>query len=284
MRCGSIGRATRRAPVRFLLMLGLLLLPGVAQAHEFWLMPSTYFPGPSDTVCITAWVGTGFRGDGRTFSPERCIDFRLLGKSARSLSTPAAENDSVWACIVPPEHEGGIVAYTSNFAFIEMAGEEFDAYLALEGLEAPRQARRAAKTPPGPQRERYRRCLKTWVGRPGSAAYSAISQQPLELIPLTNPNVDRPITFRLESGGRRLAGALVRAWRRPLKAGGVGFSPAERDSLPPLTEGRTNSVGEVKLQLRGPGEYLVSAVHMAECANRTVADWESNWAAFTFGR
>lgn len=280
----SNGCRRHPGPVGFLVILGLLLLPWTAASHEFWLMPSSYFPAPSDTIRITAWVGTGFRGDGRTFTHARCVDFRVLGKVPRSLSRLVAEDDSIWARVEAPDHDGALVAYTSNFAFIELAGQEFEAYLALEGLEAPRQALRAGGNPGGRQRERYRRCLKTWVGRPGSAACSSLAHQPLELIPLTDPTVDRPATFRLELGGHRLPGALVRAWRRPLQPDGVPFSPAERDSLPPLTEGRTDSVGVVRLNLNGPGEYLVSAVHMTACADRAVADWESNWAAFTFGR
>lgn len=266
------------------MLLGVFLAPAAVSAHEFWLMPSTYFPTATDTVSITAWVGMGFRGEGRPFNPARCADFRRLGHASRSLAASAADQDSIWAHLVPPGHAGCLVAYVSNFAHIEMPAPEFDAYLALEGLDAPRRARQAVGHPAGPQRERYRRCLKTWMGGGASTAYSTRARQPLEIIPLADPSLDRPTTFRLEFGGRRLPGALVRAWRRPLKAGGVGFSPAERDSLPPTTEGRTGSRGEVTLQLQGPGEYLISAVHMVACRDTAAADWESCWAAMTFGR
>ena len=62
----------------------------------------------------------------------------------------------------------------------------------------------------------------------------------------------------------------------------VARDAAVRDSVGPLAQARTDANGLATLRLDRPGEWMVSAVHMTPCPERTIADWESLWASVTF--
>lgn len=277
----SLARRGRLGATLALLLCGIGL-PCPGRAHEYWLTASNYAAAIGDTVSISAWVGTGFRGDIRGWDPKRSVGFRALDAAPRSLADGLPEYATTWARVPVSDNTGLLVTYVSNFARLELPAAAFDRYLALEGLTEPLALRRAAGgVLPG--RERYRRCAKAWVGGRGATRYGARTGQPIELIPTSDPTREADLVFRVEFGGSPLPGALVRVWRQEL-VDGVPLSPASRDSVPPIAEVRSGRDGTVRLKLRGPGEYLVGAVHMEACANRAVADWESSWASFTFAR
>jgi len=261
---------------------------GPASAHEFWLSPSHYRAAAGDKVSVSALVGTGFRGDPRPYATPRSV--RFVVAAARTLDlTPAAVNGEIpWATFVMPDERGALVAYQSNFADIELPAAEFDAYLELEGLEAPRAARAKLGERAGPGRERYARCPKVWIaGRaPDAAAARALAPAglPIEIVPLADPTTTSPLPVRLLWHGKPLAGALVRAWNTTLGEGWAPRAWSARDSVGPVAAARTDAHGEARLAIGRPGEWLIAAEHMEPCAERSEADWESWWASFTFAR
>lgn len=46
--------------------------------------------------------------------------------------------------------------------------------------------------------------------------------------------------------------------------------------------GRTDDDGHIVLPLLSAGKWSIRKVHMEECADKDVADWESHWASLTF--
>jgi len=254
-----------------------------AAAHEFWLSPSTYRAAAGDTVAISAWVGTGFRGEVRPYAPSRASRFLLRANRMTDLTPLGRNGDTVMARFAAPDPGGALVAYESSFAEIQLPATEFDAYLSLEGLDGPRAARHRARSTAA-VRERYARCPKTWIGGRDTTRVTQPTGLTFELVPLANPATRQTLTVQARFRGRPLAGALVRAWNRPLGERGRPFDPAARDSVGPFAEGRTNARGRVTLRIDRPGEWLVSAVHMVPSGDRRMADWESYWASLTFGR
>ncbi len=169
-----------------------------------------------------------------------------------------------------------MLAFESGFTPIELPPAQFEKYLADEGLDGPLAARRrVGRLVPG--RERYRRCAKAWLAGNDLGRATSIVGLPLEIVPLSPPGADRTLGVRLLSKGRPLAGALVKAWR----AGSL-TDPATRDSIGVIWRGRTDSRGEVSVPVAQAGEWLLSAVEMVPCPDRTQADWESTWASLTF--
>jgi uncharacterized GH25 family protein len=277
----------RNVPLRssFLAALSLTVAAGVPEsaAHEYWLSPSAYAARAGQVVELGARVGTGFRGDARRFSAERCV--RFVGRTDRSidLSPAARDGDLVWVRVPLADARGFVAGYESNFVAHEMAPAEFDAYLAEEGLDGPLAARRGAGTA-GPGRERYRRCARTWVA--GGAWRRAAKRLglPLEILPQGEPGAGPTLRVRVLLEGRPLEGALVRAWRLPLDPKGRPLAGALRDSTGAVWQGRTDRGGEVTAPVAEPGEWLLATVHMIPSRDPVAADWESTWASFTFAR
>jgi hypothetical protein len=261
-----------------------LAAAGAAQAHEFWLVPSTYRPTPHDTVQVHAFVGSGFRGETKPFATPRAIRFTLLGAKSIDLRRATANGELCWARYIPPDDGGQLLAYESNYTQLELPAPRFDDYLATEGLDTVLAARRALGPQAGPGRERYARCAKTWIGGTHPERACVAQGLPLEIVPLADPEAGPKLTIRVLYRGQPLANALVRAWARPLAAPGVPFDAAARDSVAPVEQRRTGRDGRATLDVHRDGEWLVNAVHMVRSEEPSEADWQSLWASFTFVR
>ena len=270
------------------LLASLLLLAGAlpaadARAHEFWLTPSRYRAGAGDTIEVSAHIGTGFRGEVKPYAASRVVRFSLRHARTIDIAGLARNGDAVMARFLMPDQGGALLAYEGNFADIELPAAQFEAYLALEGLDGPlAQRRRTGSSAPG--RERYARCGKTWIS--GADAKRLLTPVGLtyELTPLADPTRATQIRVRATYHGQPLPGALVRAWRRPLQTGARPFDPAARDSIPPVTQARTGGDGVASIALSGPGEWMLSTVYMVASGDPNEADWESWWASLTFAR
>ena len=266
-----------------LALLTALVSASPAAAHEFWLSPSTYRPVAGDLVSVSMVVGTGFRGEVKPYATPRTVRFVLRGAREIDMSGLPTNGDPVSARFRVAGGDGQLLAYESNFSSIELPARDFDAYLKLEGLDAPLSARSRLGAAEGPGRERYARCPKAWVGSGQGARATAPVGLTMEIVPLADPALGPSLPVRVLFRGRPLPGALVRAWNRPLA--GVGpADPASRDSLGPVARVRTDARGEARLNASRGGEWMVSAVHMEPSSDPAAADWQSWWASLTFAR
>jgi uncharacterized GH25 family protein len=270
--------------IRNLLSTTVVLAAGPAQAHEFWITPSTYQASTGDTVALAAYVGTGFRGERKPYAAPRALTLSVVADRERDLRVAAVHGALDFGRFLMPDPGGALVAYRSDFAFIELNGAEFDRYLVAEGLDAARARRRRSGRMDSPARERYARCPKTWIAGRDSQRALKVMGLPLEVVPLRDPAVGPQLPLRVLYRGRPLPGALVRAWRQPLAAEARPTDAAARDSVGVAAEARTDRRGVVTLSLPGSGEWLVSTVHMVASADPREADWESFWASLTFAR
>jgi hypothetical protein len=216
------------------------------------------------------------------------VEFAWQANRRLALAASAAEGETRWARQAFMDTAGGWVQYQSTFASIELPADEFDAYLAEEGLDKPLAARTALDPRP-PGRERYRRCCKAWLdGRDERRAMRPLGQ-PLELVPRTRPGAAPELRVRVFWQGRPLAGVLVKTCQ-PLAADGSTRPVLERDSVAVAQAVRSDANGDVRLDVGAPGEWLVSAVHMLPASQTQHApgtpdaDWESTWASLTFAR
>jgi uncharacterized GH25 family protein len=267
-------------------VIGILLLgAGPASAHEYWITPGKYRAQSGNLVAISAWVGTGFRGERKLYARSRTASLDLHTTRDFDLTRIASEGDTVFARAAAPDDSGLVVSFVSQFTFIEIEGDRFDRYLRDEGLDQPLAERARLGSKAGPGRERYRRCTKTWIAGPlPSARILRPLDLPLEIVPVRDPGRESRLKVRVLFEGRPLARALVRAWRAPLGPESTPLRVAERDSTGARSERRTDSRGEAVLDLAEPGEWLLSCVHMIPSREPEAADWESYWASLTFAR
>jgi len=284
-RRGNPSPLTVPALWRATLLTAALVAAVPVEAHEYWLAPSTYQAGPGDSVRVSAFVGTGFRGELKTYQPSRAVRLAMRGPSDVDLRAAGNDGDPAFGRVTAPDEGGLMIGYESNFFPIGFSAVEFDHYLALEGLDGPL-AERKSKPSLDPVRERYARCSKTWVAGSNPDARRVFGSLGLtfEIVPLSDPSRPGPLQLRLMYRNSPLSGALVRAWRRPLAKGLVPENAATRDSVGAATEARSGPGGIVVLNLEGEGEWLVNAVHMVRCPQPRAADWESHWASLTFAR
>ncbi len=302
-RGGSRARRFTQAAA-LLLLLDAAVAGSPAAAHEFWLAPSTYRAAAGDTVAVAAFVGTGFRGERRPYAPSRVAALTLHAARTLDLAQAAVPGQSALARFVAADSGGAVVAYLSRFAALTQADSAFDAYLALEGLDAALAARArsraganarqqtsnpsrgsrgaAGAAPPGFVRERYRRCAKSWIAGSDPARALRPVGLPLEIVPLAPPGSAPAFELRVLFEGAPLEGALVRAWRAALGSDGRPTDAAARDSTGAVAEARTDAQGNATLAVATPGEWLVGVVHMIPSRDPVAADWESNWASLTF--
>ncbi|MEK7223455.1 MAG: DUF4198 domain-containing protein, partial [Pseudomonadota bacterium] len=128
------------------------------------------------------------------------------------------------------------------------------------------------KPSPGKITENYSRCAKALVMN-GAAATPAdrVLGFRIELVAEKRPYAGGgPVPFRLLYENRPLAGALVIVFNKA----------APLDKL----KTRTDRNGRVVFDIRRPGIWLVTAVHMIPAPRGTDAQWESIWASLSFER
>ena len=260
-----------------------LIVAGPSRAHEYWLAPSSFRTAPSDTIALGALAGEGFAGERKPFAPGRVIRWRVRAGRELDLMPASTPGDTVWVRFAPGDGGGLLFGYESNFASLTLDGASFDRYLEEEGLDGPRQARRA-RGDAGPGRERYRRCAKSYLAGNDSLRALEPLGMPCEIVPLSVPGREPSLRVRVLFEGRPLAGARLGAWRQPFEADGRPRDPVRRDPAPLFWSGRTDARGEAVIPVEAPGEWLLSVVHMVASHDPAAADWESTWASLTFAR
>ena len=255
-------------------LLGLIWL--LLCSHEFWITASEFRILPGDRVQISLWVGENFTGDpweGRANRITKLIDSH--GKYQQNLidSIHGKGVDSIYFSL--KEKGTHCISLATDFKFIELEAEKFNAYLEEDGLETAIAVRRERRETNKPGRERYCRNAKTLIQAgafPGDF-YSDATGLTCEIIPLVNPytiNENDSITYELRFENKPLGNVLIRHWNKPT---------ANDQHL--IAVKRTSPTGLVTFEKK-PGETLISAVYMRECPDKSIADWESYWTGITF--
>ncbi len=256
----------------------LALLADSAAAHDYWLSPQTYRPRVGKPVPVRLLVGDKFVSEvERPLQKPRTVRFRLLDARGKSTDLLAVGRDGQKPLVqLNLKHRGAhLLALERDWAVIEMTGEKFHKYLEHEGLNNVIRLREAAGEAKQPARERYRRYLKTLLlgDGVGGDIWSQRLGHKLEILPLADPSAVKPgksLAARILFQSRPLAGAQVAAFGR-------------RGKQITIVTARTDKKGRVKLKIDHSGEWIVRLVHMRRCSEPKEADWESFWAALTFG-
>lgn len=238
-----------------LLAAATLLLAATANAHDFWIEPSTFTPAAGETVAIRLRVGEHLKGEP---VPRRAARIeRFFATSDSGTREVPGQNDRDPAGVVAIRDAGTtVVAYRSRPTRTELAAETFESYLREEGLEQIIERRNGSTAPAS---EIYSRAAKTLLQSVGGQTRDRALGLRLELVRDGN-------AFQVLFEGKPLRDALVVALRRgaePLRA-------------------RSDADGRVTFANLGKGEWLVKTVHMIPAPPATNAEWESIWASLTF--
>lgn len=263
----SFGPPRRAAP--WVLGAVLLAAAGSARAHDMWIEPSSFHPGPGELVELRLKVGhPGGQAEPVVRDPRRFRRFAVIGPGGEAAVQGFDGTDSA-GLLRPAEPGLAVVLYHGLPAASELPAGRFESYLAEEGLERILGMRAARGERGEPGREVYSRCLKALVavGGGGAGADRPLGC-PVELVVETAPRAfapGAPLTVRLLQRGVGLPGVLVEA----LPLDGDGFPVA----------GRTDAHGRVSLRLPRSGAWVLTGVHMVRAPEGSGADWQSFWVS-----
>lgn len=267
-----------RQALRCLWVMSLALAALPLQAHDVWIVPSSFAPAVGQVVGLRLLVGQDLRGEALALVPGLARQFVVQDAVARRPLAPRLR--AATAALLRVTAPGlQVVGYYSHPSFIELPADKFNAYLAEEGLEAILAQRAGLDQSLASGREMYTRCAKTLLRTapiaPTAATAPTQADQrlgfPLELVAERNPYdsvAGQALPVRLSFEDRPLAGALVVAIN-------------SRDGSHKLSA-RTDNDGRVQLLLPAGGLWLIKAVHMVPAPAGAAADWASYWASLTF--
>jgi hypothetical protein len=250
-----------------------MLLSGRAQAHDFWIEPSTFHPRPGAIVAVGLRVGQNFVGDPvphQSRSIERFFVRQEDKNGGKDDDIGGTDNMNPAGIVRITGETTAIVGYSSNGADIELPPQQFEDYLRLYGLDRiiDERTRRGEGAKPG--RERFYRYAKALLtgGRPSAAVARPVGFD-YEIVPDRDPTAQAgPLNGHVLYGGKPLAGALVEAlWHD---------DPSVRLSM------RSDAQGAFSFALPRAGVWLIKSVHMVRASFFSAADWYSLWASLTF--
>jgi uncharacterized GH25 family protein len=267
-----------------LLVLSALLPIGTAQAHDFWIDPSTYAPAIGETVQLEHRVGDAFRGDPLARNPDLLVEFSAAD-AAGSRSVPGVAGVRPAGAITARVPGALLVGYESWGSEAVMDAETMVLYVEEEGI--------ANQLPPGWQKDEevrdvFSRSAKTLLTvTPPPAEGEGVSEGfdrelglPLELIPLNDPRSLRDggkLGLRLLFDGEPVAAVRVAAVAAP--AGDAGGDAEGPEGAEKSLSALTDDSGRVTLTLPHGGRWLIKAVHIRPTGE---ASYRSHWASLTF--
>lgn len=257
------------ALTRIILTAAALLAAAGAQAHDFWIEPSTFHPLPGTTVAIGLRVGQNFIGDEVPYFSRSIEKFSIWQGSGEQ---PIDGADGITPAGVLRADTGttAVIAYASTGSDIELPADKFEEYLRLYGLDAIIAARTERGERAKPGRERFFRYAKALLtGKDTSPRVTQAEGLAYEIVPDSDPTrAFAPFRGHLLYEGAPLAGALVVAI--------LHSDPKVQLSA------RTDAHGAFMFKLPRGGIWLIKSVHMVRASYFSGEDWDSLWASLTF--
>jgi len=265
--------------IRHLVLAGIVLTcAAVAGAHDFWLIPNAFAVAPGADVTVHGQTSSAFPRSESAVTTDRLTLARVFGTKDDEPITALSTRDRSLVLRHRPRTPGQkIIAASLDWRTVNETAESFRKYLVLEGAEdALRRYEQAGALPTAPIVRRYAKYAKTVVefGR-GPRAYDRVVGQPLEFVPLADPNDARAsarLSFRLLFQGRALAGARVHA----------EIAPPAGSKAPVASEVISRADGTVDVALTSAGLWNVRTIHVVPAPKGVGADWEVHWATFVF--
>ncbi len=252
----------------------MVVVTGSAQAHDFWIEPSSFHPQPGDSVPIGLRVGEQFKGEPVTRNPAKIDRFIAIAPDGKEHPIAGTEGAEPAGNLQVDRLGIYLVGFRSRRSSIELEAAKFEEYLKEEGLSriSVLRAQRGETEKPG--KEVYSRAAKA-ILRVGDGSESGFDR-PLgftfEIVPQRNPYGLRP--------GQDDLPLIVLYENKPAEGMEV-FAMNQGDSSKVLSA-QSDKDGKVSFRLPTSGVWMIKAIHMASAPPDTQADWESVWATLTF--
>lgn len=258
--------------VRAALVVAVLAIAAPADAHDFWLYPSTHHLQAPGTVDIRIFYGlpTDIQEFERRPSHFKRFEARAGGAVVDTygkLTKPAGHIDL-------PADAIYTLYYESTYNYIELDAEKFQLYLADEGLTDILAERAQRKETTFPGNEAFARYVKALI-KVGNAdtGYDRKIGMASELVALRDPfagGAGGQLEFQLWFLDKPAANAVIDL-----------FAIDDRD-IKKIATAKSDAQGKVTFATPPIGRYMVTGTTMRRAAYPVEADWESFWTSITF--
>jgi hypothetical protein len=255
----------------------LFLSATLLSAHDMFFRLRTYFVAPATAMKIPLLNGT-FSSSANSIAWARVRDLSVNGPAGRQKKDSASwdtHGDTSFLAFTPNAPGTYVVGLSTAPNELDMTAEEFNKYLADDGIPDILALRKSNGSLGQKARERYHKHVKAifQVGDTRTNAWQQELGYPAELVPTTNPYDAKRgtvLAFRCLVGGKPVANQLVM----------IGGRRPDESRLPMLST-RCDAQGVVHVTLNAAGIWYVKFVHMAPVTDGPV-NYESTWASVTF--
>lgn len=252
-----------------------LLCVVAAQAHDLYLMPSTFFPAKGATITVGFHVGDSFPESEVGGRLDKLMDPRLIWRNGSAIVGNLRLDGKRDVGDVTTGGTGELIAAVHTApTLIELDPAKFTGYLKEEGLTGVIAWRDGHGESGKPGKERYSKYAKAILlaGSPNGFFSHAVGYT-IEIIAEKNPYTLKPgdlLPIKVLFRGKPAADLQIEtAWA----------GETERKTT---VVGRTGPGGRMKVPLPSAGLWRIHTIKMERCAEPSVADWESFWASMTF--
>jgi len=258
----------------FLTCLALFFV-GIAQSHEFWLQPKKFRYILNEEAKIDLLVGENFEGEPWDLKKNKIekLDLHHLAKvtDVRTSVKPDAKEKFT---LKLTEEGTQLITLQSNYSFIALDADKFNAYLEEDGLEDIYAKRTKANELSKPAKEYYARFVKLLIqtGDKTDNTFKKKTGMRVEIIPEQNPYLLKTgdyLQCTVWYDGKLMPHQLVKVWS---KIGNTTF----------LQNIYTENDGTIKFPISTKGPWMVSTVKMIR-SEKPDADWQSMWGSLVFG-
>lgn len=264
------------APVRGALALLILLTCSPGFAHDLWIVPGKYRLQAEEPTRIFVNNGDLFPESLTLLGEQRLAEVRSVSSGGElPVSELRVDGKSLtfdFQSAAPGAH---VVVLGTRPRTVRMKAEDFEDYLAEEGLTAVAEARKELGETGEPAVERYAKWAKAVIDVGDEAGSERLWAEPvgqtLEIVPLDHPNRVQPggqLRLRVLLEGEPLAGVSVTGARASGPAREIRTSTDER--------------GEAVVTVTAPGRWYLRALHMTRMEGDPEVDWESYWSTLSF--
>jgi uncharacterized GH25 family protein len=256
-------------------LLMVVLIASLAQAHEFWLQPNKFRYALGEEIKLDFMVGEGFAGefwDLKRHRVEKMDVHRQDGSYDRVQEVKPTQGNNV---TFKADQEGTyLFSLQSNMAYLELEGEKFNEYLREDGLDYILDERTKSGTLSKRSSEFYSRYAKLLIqaGDKTDDTFKKKLGLRYEIIPDQNPyslKVGDHLQCQVLYEGRPAAHALVKVWNR------VGTTTFLQNIY-------TEKDGTIRFPISANGPWMVSGVKMIK-SEKAGAEYHSLWASLVFG-
>jgi uncharacterized GH25 family protein len=254
----------------------LVLLSSTGFAHDLWVLPGKHRLRIDEITRVFINNGDSFP-ESLTFLGERRLQsVRFLSAAGEiSVSEFRVDGKSLTFDFQPKTPGPHVIVLATRPRTVRMKAEDFEDYLAEEGLAAVARQQKELGESDKPAVERYFKSAKSVVDvgeHPGGELLWAESTGlPFEVVPLDHPNRIQPggvLGLRVLFDGKPLSGVKL--------TGGRALGPAREISA------STDERGEAAVTVPTAGRWFVRALHVVRLEGDPEVSWESHWASLTF--